>query len=116
MKLIEYKKNGPTVSPLHYDCFGYEIAGKTIKFNNVAVSYVEMPKTGGAENHRHPVSEHIYIPLEGELRIDNGKEVIIVPAGTAAHVEAGEPHKVDGNGKDSKYIVMLNPIGEILPA
>jgi len=114
LKLIDYKKNEPKVAPLHYDCFAYEVAGKLINFGDTAVSYVEMPKTGGAEMHYHPHSQHIYITLEGELRINNGKEIIIVPAGMAAHVDEREPHQVDGNSKDCTYIIITRPPGEFL--
>ena len=114
MQLIDYMKNGPTVAPLHYDCFAHEVAGKTINFGDTAVSYVIMPKTGGAEMHYHPCSQHVYITLEGELRINNGKETIIVPAGMAAHVGEGEPHQVDGNDQDCIYIIITRPPGEFL--
>lgn len=117
MKLIEYRKNEASVAPLHHRCFGREIAGKSWHFAGMAVNYVEMPQDGYAEPHYHPHSEHIYIVLEGEMVINNGRDVLTLPAGTAAHIDKAEPHKVTSNGRDDvKYIIITVPPGEFLPA
>jgi quercetin dioxygenase-like cupin family protein len=117
LKLIDYKSKETSVAPLHYECFAQEIAGKSLDFGNMAINYVEMPKEGYADPHYHPHSEHIYLVLEGEMIVNNGKEVITVSAGQAAYVEKGEPHKVTSNGRDDiKYFIITVPPGEFIPA
>jgi len=110
MRVVQVGGLPVTVLPQHHEVFAREIWGPGTGGKKVTVLHNVMLAHGGADMHTHPGSEHIFYVLTGELKVSDGKQVVILTAGQGLVIEAGEPHQVTGTGNmDCQYLAITSP-------
>ncbi len=111
MKILNAEQLTKLVLPQHYGHYAQEVRGPNSGNKALSVLLCGMKGDGGAQMHTHDVQEHIFYVLDGEVQVNDGKQVHVVTAGQAMIIEPGDPHEVTGThrGIDAKYLVITIP-------
>lgn len=110
MELIRIDELKGYTSKGHYGVIAREVAGAALGVRAMKVVQAVMDEDGGAEEHVHPESEHLFVVLEGGLAISSGSREELVREGEALLLRPGEPHAVRAaaSGK-TRYILVTAP-------
>ncbi len=110
MELIKIGELKGYTSKGHYGVIAREVAGAALGVRAMSVALAVMDEDGGADEHVHPESEHLYIVLEGGLAVRSGSREETAREGEALLVRPGEPHSVrPGIKGKTRYIVVTAP-------
>jgi len=90
-----------TISP-HYS----SAAGGTVTGDVIEVGKYSMPKGTGADPHRHPNEQIIYV-LRGKLRVRVEQEERVLEPGDVAHFPSNQIHEVRAL-EDSEFLSSKN--------
>lgn len=72
-----------------------------------AIAYIEKGGGGPENNHTHS-DDHIFIVVDGEVRIVSGDTEIIVGKNQSVFVEGMKPHSIWNNGDKTAVVIKIS--------
>ncbi len=100
-------KNDFITPPGHSKFLAKKLFDDMGKIHWGAVAYIE-PNGGGPEgNHTHE-DDHIFIVVEGEVKIYEGEKVNIVHKDEMFYVKGTTPHSIWNNGDDIAKVIKIS--------
>ena len=105
------EKNGFITPPGHKDFLAKKLFNEMGAIQWGALAYIEKGGGGPEGNHTHK-ENHIFIVVEGEVKIITGEETHVVGKDEMFFVNGMTPHSIWNNGETTAKVIKISVISD----